>query len=1522
MAETYSSEILRVVIAQIAQTIGYSNTQSAPLELLEDILQRFIQELARDLHSQAEHANRVEPNLKDVQLSLKNLSTDVHELLDYIGNVEPVPFVREVPEYPVKRNSNLNFLKPGSAETLSRPVHIFEYLPPILPTEAGSSSTVRCANPSDLANDQVPPGLERRSEDVKTDFGDTIKPNWCSQRESPLLSRDNADSDGHAVREISSVVMTTGGFISPAIEGKLPEAFVPDIIEKWKGLDAPPASPPPEVPETENTLPTETFLADAASRVSAPETKTRLFAEITTASATNQSKPTKKNKKKHLIGGLHNEHSTDLNASKAQDKAHRKALKMFQKLSKTQAEGDASSKKSMKNLNRGMLSALPDKSTERTQLEKLIKKQTKQRQKQLKSQKQQQQQQRQLQSLNKTAAADGYPAPAFALNPSMPVAPMSMMPLPSANFMPPVAAPVAAPLVGGNNYTFGSPSLIEKKEKFSPGASVEQDAILDEIKLASEPDRNKLNIFKKLSKPKTTPKAPSPMRQLNIATNLFGNASNGSPLINLPSGTTITPAPALNVAENVALNMPAHKVNVTSSLSMATFDDNDPTISQGAVQSLPANSMLTDVHRPKKRGRKPGGKNCVRSTELTPKKQKPNKQSLGLSYPPNLSLVHPMHPLSLPTEPLNLSHVDQFNPPASSVNVGAGEMISHPPVDEQLKCKRVKEKKERKKAKAKYNQFDQLAENALDLNISKKFPFMDADKPMPQTKPALSNEPALINQTSPGVKRMPDSSPQMMGVGVHGYMPGLGALPLLPFPPRPGLIPSGLFSPTSIANFGKKANCPSKLMSHPFISLPAPGRSSTMGYRPTFMETTENKSTGLSEQPLAESALERSYCNVAPLVPDSMKLTSFQMEGSKSTDLKAGDSGELKGRDNAYSSILSKYGPGLLGLAEPAAVQGQETVKQAKTTAGSGNLGDPIEVSDDSNDDAANAQVKKEHNIDAVQQKSSIIQPMNLQPQFESSHPFSMMANSSLSPTIADLKQLKKLTKAAQPIKINQLESSAMSVGPSPSHPTSSFNINFMGNDKFSLAGGADLIPLSCVDSGLAYSSKTVPLTSLAAGATSESSAPPAKTDPEHNYLSNFVGSVNYDDITITPTKTLNDLKLHKLHKKSKKPKEGKIKKKKDKKDKTKSKEKNDDKSLLKMDKPKGLDKKQKKEKKKEKLQVPPDVPQLSKDTIECSTHPTKDIAPKSGLEPVAVTVAETFQTPVPQAMGAAGALATLTHHLPSPRLDLSPNQVPKLTLKLSGKSTPIPPNQSEGEHDNNALITTPTALTKQTKREQSPELARFSPLVTGPPKPKQCETQTLGSTAASAPLAAPSIMQPMPSLIPNTHTTGSGAGAGAGAASNSWMAAAGPACASSSSVSATLSASSVLLPQQLLQASQPMPKMPTTTSLSTLTQSQQSAVSPLKSEGSSVLPQSVESNRPSSYVDAEGYRIWICPACGKVDDGSPMIGCDGCDAWYHWVCVGILVAPNDNEDWFCRVCITKKKVHGSEKKKKRNKKK
>ncbi|RWS04572.1 hypothetical protein B4U79_15936, partial [Dinothrombium tinctorium] len=68
------------------------------------------------------------------------------------------------------------------------------------------------------------------------------------------------------------------------------------------------------------------------------------------------------------------------------------------------------------------------------------------------------------------------------------------------------------------------------------------------------------------------------------------------------------------------------------------------------------------------------------------------------------------------------------------------------------------------------------------------------------------------------------------------------------------------------------------------------------------------------------------------------------------------------------------------------------------------------------------------------------------------------------------------------------------------------------------------------------------------------------------------------------------------------------------------------------------------------------------------------------------------------------------------------------------------------------------------------------------------------------------------------------------------------------------------------------------------------------------------------------GDKVWICPACKKPDDGTPMIGCDGCDDWYHWVCVGIKVPPKDEDSWFCNRCIARQQQIESKFKKKKHK--
>ncbi|XP_054163015.1 LOW QUALITY PROTEIN: transcription initiation factor TFIID subunit 3-like [Oppia nitens] len=58
--------------------------------------------------------------------------------------------------------------------------------------------------------------------------------------------------------------------------------------------------------------------------------------------------------------------------------------------------------------------------------------------------------------------------------------------------------------------------------------------------------------------------------------------------------------------------------------------------------------------------------------------------------------------------------------------------------------------------------------------------------------------------------------------------------------------------------------------------------------------------------------------------------------------------------------------------------------------------------------------------------------------------------------------------------------------------------------------------------------------------------------------------------------------------------------------------------------------------------------------------------------------------------------------------------------------------------------------------------------------------------------------------------------------------------------------------------------------------------------------------------TEGDSGKVWICPSCKLPDDGSPMIGCDTCDDWYHYACVGIKVAPEKDESWFCEKCVKK----------------
>lgn len=65
------------------------------------------------------------------------MGISITDLEEYVSYVDPVSFPHKIPKVPVPMLSDLNFLKPGARENLSRPLHIHEHLPPMHPDKEG-----------------------------------------------------------------------------------------------------------------------------------------------------------------------------------------------------------------------------------------------------------------------------------------------------------------------------------------------------------------------------------------------------------------------------------------------------------------------------------------------------------------------------------------------------------------------------------------------------------------------------------------------------------------------------------------------------------------------------------------------------------------------------------------------------------------------------------------------------------------------------------------------------------------------------------------------------------------------------------------------------------------------------------------------------------------------------------------------------------------------------------------------------------------------------------------------------------------------------------------------------------------------------------------------------------------------------------------------------------------------------------------------------------------------------------------
>lgn len=190
--DDFIRQTLGISVAQICENIGWHSITDSSIKIMTDILHHYINDLSITSKKYAEHANCDVPDIVDVEKAFRQKSISLTELRRYIKSTGPVKFPYSLPPLHVPGKNVFNVIKPGSREIVTRPIHIHEHLPTLYTEQIEDEQSLN----------------EEQNQNIIED----IKP----EPEDIIFHKQ--------LREISSVVMTSGGFLSPSIEGRLAES--------------------------------------------------------------------------------------------------------------------------------------------------------------------------------------------------------------------------------------------------------------------------------------------------------------------------------------------------------------------------------------------------------------------------------------------------------------------------------------------------------------------------------------------------------------------------------------------------------------------------------------------------------------------------------------------------------------------------------------------------------------------------------------------------------------------------------------------------------------------------------------------------------------------------------------------------------------------------------------------------------------------------------------------------------------------------------------------------------------------------------------------------------------------------------------------------------------------------------------------------------------------------------------------------------------------------------------------------
>jgi len=128
MCENFARELVKVVIGQITQGMGFHSIQQSACDALSDILTLYIEEIGYSSHLYAEHASRVESNFHDINRAFEDLGVSFQDLHAFATQVEEVPFPKAVPKFPLPKKE-----LPRTPELREPEEPLPPHIPPFLP---------------------------------------------------------------------------------------------------------------------------------------------------------------------------------------------------------------------------------------------------------------------------------------------------------------------------------------------------------------------------------------------------------------------------------------------------------------------------------------------------------------------------------------------------------------------------------------------------------------------------------------------------------------------------------------------------------------------------------------------------------------------------------------------------------------------------------------------------------------------------------------------------------------------------------------------------------------------------------------------------------------------------------------------------------------------------------------------------------------------------------------------------------------------------------------------------------------------------------------------------------------------------------------------------------------------------------------------------------------------------------------------------------------------------------------------